>query len=1035
MQLSQRRMLSSVLIAFGVLVVLATSASSAIKQSTGTFSVDLPLSKPTTLGPANGANLTYPADPLKLTWRAVPGAATYDLQIARQASSTVDCNSTSAWQADNILLTHNTPELGWVPELTEAATGSGIWTGTYCFRVRAAGTTPGVWSDGSRFALTWTAQASNLRFYSDESGDVPRAAGAAGDASGFDTGYLEWDPVAGATQYEVQISNATTFGAASMFADKTYPSTRLLLPQMPDNQYTWRVRPVTSTGIKGSWSATANFRIFHDDRYWGGANNGTSDALFPAEGAVTNDVRIGWEPVPGASYYQFEAISIPTTFSEIHNMEPYGGFQDEETCSGSVDGRISPKGPINSGTVNNWVTFAGLFGTDVIDAMTVECEYPIDPDGIPESGDETIGKRLPPIPDEFHWRVYPVWQLSSATEQAWNVAATKILGKPVERSFVAEPYDPTTVDAAYQPVAGSKCAPTPLAYVDCLRNIGGGLSPRNPTMNSTTMQVPVFEWGAYPGYYANKGPGSFRVQIAQDSQFDFMLGQPGADPKRGWIANRGPSKRDEWATDSRGMQAFGGITRSFALTTGLPDEGLQDGDGYFWRSIPCQSGSAEGLCVDKYKDATDLQHSPGIAFGQPGSGALQFHKRVEVSTAVINGFTPTTPMLRVGPVGAASFADWQRGIQGADHYEFEIARNLAFDDGNRTLKTTVPRMVPWGATPADVLEAGTWFWRVRAVDRDGLTGSWSNASSFTAVSPAPTISSSSSTIGVGGTVEWAPSNGAVGYQIEWSADSGFATNVTTKDTRQTAYYIPASAAGQLYWRVRARTGTGVYGQWSDARAITILSPSRITYGLSRGVVAAGQTAIVEAALVVAGTVRNNQRVQLQRKTSSCEGKGRYRTITTQTTGRNLDDGLVRVRMRVRSSACYRFAWKYSTGTMYSAAFAIGARPIVSFRPLQRKVKRGRSFCSRITSRQAITGTLRIQYRVGRTWVTSKSQNVRGMKRRTQCAAINRGGVFPVRLVIENMIHPRTRWKLYDNTMIAGGIVKTADSFVIIRHRR
>lgn len=1010
----------------------ATSAPGAIRHSDGTFTLDTALSRPTTVAPADGSVLSYPANPIKLTWRPVPGAAKYDVQVASAASSAIDCSASSAWQADNILLTYETAETGWVPELTDKAHGSDIWTGTYCWRVRAAGAPAGVWSTGSRFTLTWTAQASNLRFYSDESGDVPRAPGTGGDFQGFDTGYLEWDPVSGATQYEVQISKATTFGAASLFATKTYPSTRLLLPQMPDQQYTWRVRPITSTGIKGSWSASSTFRIFRDDRYWGGAGNRTSSTLHPANGAQVDDVRIGWEPVPGASSYQFEAISIPTTFSEIHNMEPYGGFSNPESCTGGVDGRISPLDAQESSTINNWVTYSGLVGLDVIAKLTEPCMRPTPgADGILGTDDDGEIAVFPPLPDDIHWRVYPVWHLSQTTEHGWNVPDTKILGKPVERSFSVADYDPTTIDAKYRPVA-TQCVfngPT----LPCLRNMGGGMSPLNPSMDSTTMQVPYFEWGAYPGYDPNRGPGSFRIQLAQDPQFNFMLGQPGMDPKRGWLANRGPAKRDAWATDSKGLQRFGGHTRSFAFTTGLPDEGQVDGNGYFWRSIPCTSGGPDSLCVEHYKDSTD--YSSGIAYGVPGSGALQFRKHVDVSTAVINGFTPTTPMLRVGPVGASTFSDWQRGIQGADHYEFELARNLAFDADAKTYKTTVPRIVPWGETPSDVIQPGTWFWRVRAIDRDGLAGSWSPASSFTAASPAPAISAASSTIGVGGTVEWSPVTGATGYQVAWSTDDGFAEGVTTKDTRQTAYHIPATAAGRLYWRVRAQTGAATYGQWSEPKAITILSPSRIPFGVSRSVVNHRQFVIAEGQLVVAGTPRNGQRMSLERKTTSCSGNGRYRTIATRVTGRNVDDGFVRLRFRVSTSACYRFAWRYATGTMYSAAFSIGARPVVAFKPLQRKVRRGKSFCSLITSRTPITGRMQVQYRVGRTWVTARTQNVRGMKRRVQCAAINRGGVFPVRLVLDNMVHPRGGWEMYETTIRGNGTIRTNDSFQIIRHGR
>jgi hypothetical protein len=1019
--------------ALSALAFSAASSSGAIKLSDGTFLLDLPLSKPITVAPPTGALLQYPSDPIKLTWRPVPGAGKYDVQVAREASSTVDCNTSAAWQLDNIVLTHNTTETGWVPELTDKAHGSDIWTGTFCWRVRASGKANGMWSAGSRFSVSWPAQAGDLKFFSDETGDVPRAPGAAAETQGFDTGYLEWGAVAGAAQYEVQISKATTFGDASLFATKIYPNTRMLLPQMPDNLYTWRVRPITSTGIKGSWSGTSTFRIFHDDRYWGGAANGTSNTLYPADGANVDDVRIGWEPVPGASSYQFEAISLATTFSEIHNMTPYGGFSNSTNCSGSVEGRISDIDATVSSTVNNWVTWGGLFGRDVMALLKDGCTYdptPPDVNGVDANPNDDETVVFPPPPSTIYWRVYPVWNLSTSTEEGWKVSDTKILGKPIERQFNPVEYNPTTAAPAKQPVAGAQCRydinATPQ---NCLRNLGGGMSPLNPSMDSTTMQVPYFEWGTFPGANPNRGPGSFRVQIAQDRQFDFMLGPNGADPKRGWIASLGQEKRDLWADSSAGQQHFGGYIRSFALTSGLPDEGQVDGDGYFWRSIPCQSYSPDGLCLDFYKDATDVQHSPGIAYGVPGSGALQFKKKVEVSTAAVDGFTPTTPMLKVGPVDAGTdFAKWQRGVQGADHYEFELARNQAFDDQDKVYKTTVPRIVPWGATPQDLLEPGTWFWRVRAVDRDGLAGSWSDTTSFTAKAPAPAIAATSSTIGVGGTVEWSPITGATGYEIAWSADDGFGSGVTTNTTKQTAFYIPATAAGNLYWRVRAQTGASSYTEWSDPRAITILSPSHIPTGVSLNVLNVGTYAIVEGKLIIAGTARNGQAVRLERKGSSCSGTAGYAKFASAVSGRNLDDGYVRFKVRIAKSQCYRLAWDYSTGTVYGAAFELGARPVVSFMPLQRRVTRGKNFCSKVVSRSAITGTLQVQYKVGKVWVAARTQPVRNMKVRNQCAAINRAGTFRVRLVLKNMVDPAHGWKQFEDTTVDGGSVRTNDVF-------
>ncbi|MCW2920189.1 MAG: hypothetical protein JWL76_63 [Thermoleophilia bacterium] len=1036
MRLSHRTMLATVLVAFSALVVLATSASSAITQTNGTFAVDLPLSKPTTLGPANGSALVYPVNALKFTWKAVPGATTYDVQVAQQSSTSINCDTKEAWQPENILFTHNTSELGWVPEQTDDSLGKKVWTGTYCWRIRPAGAVPGTWSASPRFSISWPATPTNLKFYSDENGEIPRSGAA--DAQGFDTGYLEWSAVDGAPRYEVQISESPTFSTASIFASKTYAGTRLLLPAMPDNNYTWRVRPIAANGIVGNWSSSATFTIQRDTRYW----TGTAGATYPAQGATVNDLRFGYEPVPGASYYRYMVSKSPSSFTELDSNGPYGAVINPDTCAYG-NSRLSAIEEDDSSTINNWVSMAAMLDPVVVKNLYTWCEYDTDGAGPGTATTQVV----PDIPDTIYWRVYPVWQLSPTTETGWNVPTRKIVGSSITRSFELEPYDNTLIsNPAYAPVAGGQCkdAPGLAPDEDCLRNLGGSMSPLNPTIHSSTMQVPFFEWGAYPGLYPGNlligdGPGSFRVQIARDTEFNNQVIPTAANNLiRGWMSTIGPAKRDERAASSVGQFRFGSINRSFVLTTGLPDEG-QDGNGYFWRSIPCQSGpgsadSGPFLCSpDFYSDETEDIWSPGMKFGTPDSGALEFRKRVEVSTQVIQGFTDTTPLLRVGPKNASTFSDWQRGIQGADHYVFELSRSSSFDTSDQ-FKTTVPRIVPWGATPADPLEPGTWHWRVRAVDRDGLAGTWSNASTFSIAAAAPTPSSDSATIGVGGTVEWNRVPGAIEYEVAWSTDGSFNSGVTTASTLQTAYFLPSSAPGAYSWRVRAKTGPNAYGPWSTPKDITILAKTAISYGMSASVVNVGSIVIVEGQLVVAGTPRNSQVVELQRKNVSCAASGTYSKLMSGTSGKNLDDGFVRYRFKPTRSGCYRLAWNFATGTVYSAAFEIGARPVVSFAPQKRSVKRGQAFCSKIVSKQAITGTLRVQYKVGKVWVTAKSQRVSAMKRRTQCAAIGRGGVFPVRLVIDNIVHPTAGWKLFETTTIGGGLVKTADSFVIVRSR-
>jgi hypothetical protein len=122
--------------------------------------------------------------------------------------------------------------------------------------------------------------------------------------------------------------------------------------------------------------------------------------------------------------------------------------------------------------------------------------------------------------------------------------------------------------------------------------------------------------------------------------------------------------------------------------------------------------------------------------------------------------------------------------------------------------------------------------------------------------------------------------------------------------------------------------------------------------------------------------------------------------------------------------------------VYSASFEVKVLPVVSARVLNRSVSRGKAYCMVLTSRQALYGRLRVQYKVGRAWVTARTQMVRAMKRRRQCAVINRGGVFSTRVVFDNLKNPGRRYKMYDTVVASTGLVRVADRFVVVRsHRR
>jgi hypothetical protein len=78
-----------------------------------------------------------------------------------------------------------------------------------------------------------------------------------------------------------------------------------------------------------------------------------------------------------------------------------------------------------------------------------------------------------------------------------------------------------------------------------------------------------------------------------------------------------------------------------------------------------------------------------------------------------------------GVAGAGAPLSW-RAVPGAASYVIDIARDAYFTRGFRSVKSPGPSQ----AVPAQLVKA-KWFWRVRAVDRDGFVGMPSKVYAFT----------------------------------------------------------------------------------------------------------------------------------------------------------------------------------------------------------------------------------------------------------------------------------------------------------------
>jgi hypothetical protein len=142
-----------------------------------------------------------------------------------------------------------------------------------------------------------------------------------------DPALLRWTPVAGATNYTVEVGKDPLFTDPTL--TKTYTNLKTTAHVVPDpqvaNTYHWRVRATLGTGISTEWSEVRSYTI-------GGLSAPalTGPASSP-ETAVT-DVVLDWEPVPGAKTYDVQ-ISTDINFNTL----------DPATVLGVTGTRYSPK--------------------------------------------------------------------------------------------------------------------------------------------------------------------------------------------------------------------------------------------------------------------------------------------------------------------------------------------------------------------------------------------------------------------------------------------------------------------------------------------------------------------------------------------------------------------------------------------------------------------------------------------------------------------------------------------------------------------
>jgi hypothetical protein len=263
---------------------------------------------PQLLGPVNGATVTYPTTPLVLRWDSVPFAYKYRLQVATDPSF-----------AHSVLGDRG---LGIETSGTSFAVKDTLAPGRYYWAVTPldAEKHPGTSSRAASFDWDWPSQTRPSMLDLDPSPEVRDP------THEFLDPQLAWTPVAGAANYQVEISTERGFPAGSVLCCSDPVTGTSLSPILANNTgtgipgdpkqfgYWWRVRAVDPGGNSGEWVEGQPFDKTYPVRVSGlHLRDNVGDVPTDREPATpgiidTSAPVLVWDQVQAASSYEVHVV-------------------------------------------------------------------------------------------------------------------------------------------------------------------------------------------------------------------------------------------------------------------------------------------------------------------------------------------------------------------------------------------------------------------------------------------------------------------------------------------------------------------------------------------------------------------------------------------------------------------------------------------------------------------------------------------------------------------------------------------------------
>ena len=707
--------------------------------------------------------------------------------------------------------------------------------------------------------LEWWSQVWKARF--DASLALPATGGAAptllrpahGQEAVEATPLLEWWPLQGATQYEVQISRDADFGSLETSEIVTLPSyapdeslAQRSLGRLDYGTFYWRVRAYV--GAWGSWSAPWRFQVASQSEW----------RLTRTLGNTDNQLRIGADNAGDAD----PTYDLTTLYAAQSNTAWYLGFHAN---SGGADSSyvflidLDHKDGSGANT-----TPERPYAVSTIAAHKPEFAIYVDKVGGVFSAATTwvyawtgsswgFGQRLVDIGGAIYADAgYVELQLpngaigmSQVTGSASLILfSVNISTNVVQDSVPSDPQAPGSgllsrfsavserLNLVYPPSTASgdpSTLPTLLPFAWDLPTGAGDSTPYSGSLTQValdanyTSQVASFKsdsntihfglhtitllndiqgdniyyWRVQPRYLVEDPAygawsGGWSIRRVGLTAQNLQTSVTFATPSFSWDMVEGAnSYRLQVSTDPNfGTTAVNQVT---ALNSFTPTGTLAQGN-YYWR-----------VQVSRYSNiGNDWSEVKQFSLSLPAPSGLTpqntvVHAAPTLCWDALKGYDPQDP-------GTAVLTAWK--------YRVQISQDANFSSIYETVDTAHNC---W--TPVNGYHDGTFYWRVAMIDGNSRVGSYSPTVSFTKQYPVTTlVSPLSGAIPQTPTFVWTPVDGAATYRFEVSLYSTFYPLYDSVDTISTQFTPTKVYTGDTvyFWRVAMRDRSGRMGPFTDA---------------------------------------------------------------------------------------------------------------------------------------------------------------------------------------------------------------------------